>query len=70
MHSHTQHTHILPLFMWLFIACKMNVHHRCHSLVPHTCGQDNTEPYGRIQMLIRCIPLKEDSQRINIQGNS
>ncbi|XP_065899034.1 protein kinase C alpha type-like isoform X2 [Dysidea avara] len=51
-------------------ACKMNVHHRCHSLVPHTCGQDNTEPYGRIQMLIRCIPLKEDSQRINIQVKS
>lgn len=48
-------------------ACKLNVHHRCHSLVPRTCGQDLTEPYGRIQLAISCTPLDEDSQRVNIQ---
>ena len=46
----------------------MDVHHRCHSLVPNTCGQDNTEPHGRIKMLIKCIPSEGGNQRINIQG--
>lgn len=50
------------------VACKMNVHHRCHGLVPRTCGQDLTEPYGRIQLAITCAPLDEDSQRVNIQS--
>ena len=52
----------------LYIVCKMNVHHRCHSLVPRTCGQDLTEPYGRIQLAIICTPLDDDSQRVNIQS--
>ena len=50
------------------VVCKMNVHHRCHGLVPRTCGQDLTEPYGRIQLAISCMPLDEDSQRVNIQS--
>ncbi len=30
----------INIFMFLFLACEMNVHKRCHHLVPNNCGID------------------------------
>lgn len=51
------------------VECKMNVHHRCVPLVPHTCGMNFVEPYGRVHLKITTMPTdKDDTTCINISG--
>ena len=46
--------------------CAINVHHRCHEMVPKTCGQQAKETRGRLEMSVRSEELDDDHYRLHI----
>ncbi|XP_064406888.1 protein kinase C alpha type-like [Halichondria panicea] len=46
--------------------CGTNVHHRCKSLVPKTCGVGQSEKRGRIKVTFSTLQLDDVHVRVNI----
>ena len=46
--------------------CGVNVHHRCHEMVPKTCGQQVKETRGRLEMTVRSEDIDDQHIRLHI----
>ena len=50
--------------------CGVNVHHRCHEMVPKTCGQQVKETRGRMEMTVRSEDIDNEHIRLHIGSES
>lgn len=46
--------------------CGINVHHRCHEMVPKTCGHQVRETRGRLEMSVRSEEIGDNHIRLHI----
>ncbi|CAI8052920.1 Protein kinase C alpha type [Geodia barretti] len=46
--------------------CGVSVHHRCHEMVPKTCGQQVKETRGRLEMTVRSEDIDDQHIRLHI----
>lgn len=46
--------------------CGINVHHRCQENVPKTCGHQQRETRGRLQMTVRSEEIDDEHIRLHI----